>query len=508
MEILILSPPVCTPAEPPSGAFVLAAALAGHGKDVALFDLSLEFYHRVLSDNSMSTVPINVALDYLLNCDGAYDPMKHRTAAGSIHKKLKSFSSVFPGWHLTAMDISPPEHVHHLEHIERTLQTTRSPFEELWIKSLMPVLEQHRPKKIIVSLAYLSQLPAAIDLAMFLKKRGIVPQIGGSLPRSLAGTGQGLNALKKIFSAIDITNGASFAGLDNERDLLRKLSWPVLLSKKPYLSTRFVIPLALSVGCFWRRCLFCPDREMKFEPVSIKAITHFMSSIPSSVIELNPLIHLLDSAIPPGLLRRFLPVAKEHGVQFYGFARPTYRLLRDDLIEKSAQAGCVMLQLGVESGSGSLLNRFDKGIDPKESAQVMKRAALAGIRTYAYLLFGLPGETNANREATLLLIKDNIQHVDFLNLSLFNLPKYCELSDRSDEFDIQAGSYPGTDLKEKEAIALYTPFTCAGVSPRKEAREFLQKRFLKDPIVREAYLRTPKWFRAAHLAMMKIPNRS
>ena len=83
---------------------------------------------------------------------------------------------------------------------------------------------------------------------------------------------------------------------------------------------------------------------MKFDPVRSDAIARFMESVPREVLNRRPMLHLLDSAIPPGSLRRFLPVAKAHKVSFYGFARPTYRLMRNDLLEEAAQAGCAMLQ--------------------------------------------------------------------------------------------------------------------------------------------------------------------
>ncbi len=65
------------------------------------------------------------------------------------------------------------------------------------------------------------------------------------------------------------------------------------------------------------------------------------------------------------------------------------------------------------------------------------------------------------------------------------------------------GSYPGGD----NAIHLYRPFKCDGISVRDAARAFIDKRFLAEPSIKEAHLRTPRWFRAAHMALMKLENR-
>jgi hypothetical protein len=96
----------------------------------------------------------------------------------------------------------------------------------------------------------------------------------------------------------------------------------------------------------------------------------------------------------------------------------------------------------------------------------------------------------------------NAKSVDFLNLSLFNLPRYCELADRADEFGIEMGSY-----SKAESIQLYRPFTCNDISVRDEARRFIEQHIRGNPIIKEAVLRTPRWLRAAHLALMKIEGR-
>jgi hypothetical protein len=378
-----------------------------------------------------------------------------------------------------------------------------SPFTELWEESLVPVREAERPRRVIVSVAYLSQLPAAIDLVRFLDRKGVKRVVGGSLPRSLAATGAGLDALGGALGPLDLSDGSSLLGPGAPHPLLDALAWPRMLSKDSYLCARPIVPLALSSGCFWRRCRFCPDRALPYRGVPTAALEQFFASVPAQILAARPVVHLLDSAIPPGRLRRFLPLAKASGAAFYGFARPTRHLLKDSLVEAAADAGCLMLQLGVESGSGQLLASFDKGVDPLEAERVTAAVAGAGIRTYLYLLFGLPSETDADREATLDLLARNERDVDFLNLSLFNLPQLCELTERAEEHGISLGEFPDEDA----ILRLYRPFTCGGRSPRDEARTFLKTRMLSHPAIHAAHLRTPRWLRAAHLALMRLPGR-
>ena len=502
MDFLVLSPPVCTPAEPPSGAFLLAAGLAGRGLDVGLLDLSLELYHRILTDPEVPGPPVAAAMEYLMTADGGYEPQRHRGAIGTLHRRLKGFAELHPGWRLSLMDIRPPGRVHDPLALAEMCSSGIGPFTSLWEEVLVPALDRHRPGQVLVSLAYLSQLASAVDLVRFLGQRGITPVVGGSLPNSLARTGRGFASLEAVFPRMELGDGLSLIGSGEAGHMLDSLGWPALLSGRPYFSFRPIVPLVLSTGCFWRRCLFCPDRDLPFHAIELPALEEFLARMPDELAARRPVLHLLDSALPPSRLSLFLAIARRHELQFYGFARPTARLLRDDLLPEAAASGCLMLQLGVESGSGALLERFSKGIDPAEAEQVVRVASESGIRTYLYMLFGLPGENDGDREATLELMARNAGSVDFLNLSLFNLPLRCELGDRAAEFGIRIEQIP-----DDGAIRLYLPFASNGGSPRSDAKRFLDERFKPDRLIRPALLRTPRWLRAAHLALMKVGGR-
>jgi hypothetical protein len=500
VDELVLTPPAHTPAEPAAGAFLLAAGLAGRGRDAGLLDLSLELYARELERGG--TRRTGAAVGYLRGAIDGYEPGAHRTAVGQLHRHLGGFAARYPGWRLTLMDLAPPVRVHAPAALRAALSSGPSPFDELFEASLAPVLRAERPRRAVVSLAYLAQLPAAIALVDFLDRMGVDRVVGGSLPRSLAATGAGLGALGEALGPIDLSDGASLVGEREPGRFLDALAWPRLLSRRPYLSARPIVPLALSSGCWWRRCKFCPDRGVPYRGVPFAALERFFESIPAEVGSARPVVHLLDSAIPTGPLRRFLPLARAAGAGFYGFARPT-RHFDGALAEEAADAGCLMLQLGAESGSRALLDRFDKGLDPAEAEGAIRALAGAGVRTYLYLLFGLPGETDADREATLDLLARNEGSVDFLNASLFNLPRFCELAERAAEHGMELGEFPEDDA----LVRLYRPFTWGGIDPRDAARAFLKKRLLWHPQVRGAVVRTPRWLRAAHLALMRLPGR-
>ncbi len=502
MDFLIVTPPVCPPSEPASGAFTLAAGLSARGYETGLLDLSLEFFWRALESEQIPGPCASSALRHLVDSK-SYAPMSHRSATGVLHKKLAGFSQVYPEWRLSLMDIAPPVRVHDPRALAEKMAQDPSPFRSLWSEALQEALDVHRPRRVLVSLAYLSQLPATLDLVRFLERRGVPFVVGGSLPSSLALTGFGLGSLVDLLGNVVVGDGLSLLGQNlGDEKLVERLTWPRLLGSRPYLTGRSVIPFPLSVGCYWSRCLFCPDRKMGFFSLAQGTVARFFESIPQDVLDSRPLFHLIDSAVPPARLRAFCEVAGGYDVNFYGFARPTPKLIEGDLLSAAARAGALMLQLGVESGSGNLLSRFDKGLEPAAMRQVLRASAEAGIRNYVYLLFGLPGETDRDRLATLELLESSSRDVDFLNLSLFNLPRFCELTERRAEFDVTLGDFPGDD-----ELRLYWPFSCSDGVPRAQARRFLSSRLETHPAVRPIIRNTPRWMRAAHLALMDVEGR-
>ena len=91
------------------------------------------------------------------------------------------------------------------------------------------------------------------------------------------------------------------------------------------------------------------------------------------------------------------------GVPWYGFARVGRELADGDFCVALKRSGCVMLQLGLESGDQGVLDALQKGVEIETASQVLKNLQKAGIATYVYLLFGAPPETVTEARRTLKL---------------------------------------------------------------------------------------------------------
>ncbi|MGM0627078.1 MAG: hypothetical protein ACQETZ_02855 [Candidatus Fermentibacterota bacterium] len=498
MRYLVVSPPVSQPAQPPAGPFALAAGLCGMGSPSGFLDLSPPFLLGLLEDRR--TAPPLAYLGSGEAGSGLYDPHRHRSAAGVLHSRLRSLKTA-PGWKVTLMDVSPPGPLHSLPRLLASAGRGDAPYSGFLREYAMPRIGDAAAERVLLSVSYLSQLPAALELALLMRRAGIDFLLGGSMPRSLASSGSGIEYLAEAVPELDLSDGSHLAG--GEEDALpRAPAWPEILGERDYLCSRPVIPLPLSTGCAWGRCLFCPDRWKPFRRAAIEGLGRFLERVPPEVMARRPVLHLADSAVPPAYLNELPEVLSGLPVSFYGFARPEPDLLEEGLAARLAEAGCLMLQLGVESGSAGLMGLHRKGTDPSVSLEVLRALAAEGIRTYAYMLLGLPGEEPQDRRLSRELLERAGDSLDFLNLSVFNMP-WRSAPEMSAELEVEAGVYSS----EEGVMQLYRPFFWQGRDLRREAREFIAEELMGSPVVSAALQRTPRWFRATHTALMDLPDR-
>jgi len=76
-------------------------------------------------------------------------------------------------------------------------------------------------------------------------------------------------------------------------------------------------------------------------------------------------------------------------------------LVREELVGAMAEAGCVEVSLGFESGSLAVLREMNKRFTPGDVREISGLLAAHGIRRMGFLLLGGPGETRETVEESL-----------------------------------------------------------------------------------------------------------
>ena len=90
--------------------------------------------------------------------------------------------------------------------------------------------------------------------------------------------------------------------------------------------------------------------------------------------------------------------------------------LNEEILKKMKAAGCVQVDLGVESGSDAVLKRLKKGINTRQIREVFRACRRVGMRTFANILVNVPGETEGEVEETLNLLDEIRPSVTSFNI--------------------------------------------------------------------------------------------
>ncbi len=78
----------------------------------------------------------------------------------------------------------------------------------------------------------------------------------------------------------------------------------------------------------------------------------------------------------------------------------------EELIQLMHDAGCYRVSFGVESGNQQILNNIDKQQTLEQVRNAFKACNKVGMETHAYLILGLPGETEETMQQTIDFAKE------------------------------------------------------------------------------------------------------
>jgi hypothetical protein len=511
-SVLLIHPPLVKPGEPPAGLARLAGALKHHDVACTVVDANLEGLLYLLNRRAVGAGlntgdaddtwtkracrHLEAHLLLLRNQNGYKIADRYKRAVLDINRVLAK--SVPAGaFRLSLSDYEDRRRspVRSPDLIAAAKMPSDNPFNSYFKERFPVLLEQEQPSWIGFSLNYLSQALCCFAMVGFMRQVFPTAKIvlGGGLVTSWMQRPDWRNPFEELVDELIAGPG--------DAPLLALLG--VACSGTPadpdysafpladYLSPGFILPYSASSGCYWRRCAFCPEKAEAnaYRPVSDDQVISDLAqwnNLHEPEKRTRPLlIHLLDNAIRPSLLRRM--TLNPPGIPWYGFARISKDLTDPEFCLALKSAGCVMLKLGIESGSQRVLDELGKGIDLIMAADALKTLHQAGIATYAYLLFGTPREQETDAFQTLDFVIWNQEYIDFLNVAIFNLPAFGPDTEKLETGDFYEGD-----------LSLYRTFTHPSGWERYKVRQFLDRVFKRHAAVAAILRRDPPYFTSNH----------
>lgn len=497
--MILVHPPVAKPSEPPAGIAKLSGALHRHGIKHRVIDANLEgllyLIHQPPSisdkwtDRAFRNLSKNLRSLKESHICGKFD--RYKRTVTDINRVLEMSASR----NNATLGLANYHH-HELSPVKssdliRAAETPdQNPFYAYFTKRISGLLEEKSASVMGFSLNYLSQALSVFAMAGFLRKEfpGMKIVLGGGLITSWMKRPGWRNPFKGLVDCLIAGQGEkpllSFLGVDKITEgyyISEYDSLPV----NDYLSPGLILPYSGSGGCFWNKCSFCPEKaeDNPYTPVPVLKSADDIEVLSAKI---KPaLVHLLDNSISAALMKALMD--KPPGAGWYGFARISEHLADMEFCTALKKSGCVMLQLGIESGDQGVLDKMQKGIDLGTASLVLKNLKKAGIAAYVYLLFGTPSETLTEAGNTLEFTVRHSREIGFLNLAIFNMPVGAP---DADEFKTSR-FYEGD-------LSLYTDFKHPKGWDRKIVRQFLDNEFKKHKAVSAIIKNDPPIFTSNH----------
>jgi hypothetical protein len=497
--ILLVNPPLLAPSEPPPGLARLAGALKGEGMACQVIDANIEGILHLLgggiasNDTWSRRAGKNLARNlqsvreiatyanlgrYTRSISDLNRALAQSVENGAIRISLNDYKDAM---------LSP---VRSADLKTAAEYPQRNPFYDYFSWRLAEAVEYGCPSIIGFSVNYLSQALSAFSMVGFLRTTfpAISIVLGGGLITSWMRRPDWRNPFEGLVDELIAGPGEQpllrLAGAGASPQAFFAPDYTPFRENR-YFSPGLILPFSASFGCYWSRCSFCPERaeQNPFVPLQPAQAAQELSDLVG--LHAPSLVHLTDNALSPSFLKHL--IANPPGAPWYGFVRFTDDLIGLDFCMALRRAGCVMLKLGLESGSQKVLDGMAKGIHLEKASLALRNLRSAGIATYVYLLFGTPYESLPEALSTLDFVCGHHEEVTFLNVAIFNLPLHAP-----DASELSTRPFYEGDL------SLYSDFVHPKGWNRGIVRRFIDRDFRRNPIVQEILRRDPPVFTSLH----------
>ena len=506
--MLLIFPPVAKPCEPPAGVALLSSALKEHGILCHIYDANVE---GLLSLINSDLVPVDSwSARALKNREKIISDLKDKALYTNMDRyhqrvydlnKLLSISVDTKRFRITLSDYSDSKlsSVNSKDLLKSAQFYKENPFHRFFEDRVRPQILNSDSKYIGISLCYLNQALVSFALAGWIKDNFKDKKIimGGGLISSWMSRPDYNDPFKDLVDMMIKGEGEQpLLELLGVKDVDKKHFVPDYNFVKDdlYLAPGKILPFRASIGCYWSKCNFCPEKA-ETRPYSSQRAAKVLQDLKLIDQKYSPdYVHLLDNAVTPAFLKALS--TNKFGFKWYGFVRFEKEFLDQDFCFGLKNSGCDMLKLGLESGDQAVLDQMNKGTDLNRVSIILANLHKAGILTFVYILFGTSYEDQESAFKTLEYVKAHKEYIDYLNLAVFNLPKFSD-----DAKNLETQEFYHGDL------SLYLNFTHPSGWDRRQVKQFLDKSFKKQIRLGSDIRKNPAFFSSNHAMFFnKIRN--
>ncbi|GDX78208.1 hypothetical protein LBMAG42_00190 [Deltaproteobacteria bacterium] len=196
------------------------------------------------------------------------------------------------------------------------------------------------------------------------------------------------------------------------------------------------LPLFTSRGCV-RKCVFCIEQRI-WERFRYRSAANVFAEIERGVRLWGAERFEINDSLFNGhmrILEELCDLILASGLRLSWGGQGVIRAeMSPRVLAKLKAAGCGFVTYGFESASQRVLDAMKKNVDMTVAARVIRDTHEAGIGQKLNLMFGFPGETEAEFQATLDFLEQNARFIDEVNPS-----------------DAFTAIIPGTELYERAA---------------------------------------------------------
>lgn len=237
---------------------------------------------------------------------------------------------------------------------------------------------------------------------------------------------------------------------------------------KAYFAPEIILPFQSSRGCYWGKCSFCDqDFGQNFNVKNVEKLT-------DEFIELKEkygikYFEFIDESVSPSYLEALSQKLKEKNIDIkYFFDARLENGFTYENLKEAHDTGLRMILWGLESGSNSVMELINKGIDLDKRFEILKASNDAGIWNFAFIFFGFPTETKEDARKTIEMLVKNKDIIHSYGRSVFTMGKHTKLKNEPEKYGITA-VYPA----EEEFSPSYT-FDSIGMT-KEELGEILKE---------------------------------